>query len=157
RPDYPEAAMAYLLARCRLQPGSRIVDIGCGTGISSRRLAACGLQAIGIEPNDEMRRQAELIAVAPGVAVPVYRSGKAEATGLPDAYADAVLAAQAFHWFDAESALCEFFRILLPGGWLALIWNERDRNDGFTKEFGQLLQRYSTSAYADVSQSDYGE
>ncbi|HLW65721.1 MAG TPA: class I SAM-dependent methyltransferase [Gemmataceae bacterium] len=157
RPDYPEAAIDYLLARCQLQPGCRLVDVGCGTGISSRRLAACGLQVIGIEPNDQMRRQAQSIAVSSGAPAPEYRSGTAEATGLADDCADAVVAAQAFHWFQVEPALREFLRVLKPGGWLALIWNERDRRDPFTKEFGQILQQHSLSAHADEPQSDYGE
>ena len=157
RPDYPEAAVAYLLARCQLQPGCQLVDVGCGTGISSRRFAALGLQVIGIEPNDEMRRQAASIAVAGAASAPQYRSGRAEATGLPSESANAVLTAQAFHWFDLEPALQEFRRILKPGGWLALLWNERDRRDEFTKEFGEILRRHSSSAWADVAQSDYGE
>jgi ubiquinone/menaquinone biosynthesis C-methylase UbiE len=157
RPDYPDAAIAYLLARCQLKPGCRLVDVGCGTGISSRRFAACGLQVTGIEPNDQMRRQAQSIAVPSGTLTPEYRTGTAEATGLPNECADAVLAAQAFHWFNVEPALCEFLRILKPGGWLALIWNERDRRDPFTKEYGQLLTQYSSSAHADEPQSNSGE
>ena len=157
RPDYPEAAVAYLLARCRLKAGCRLVDVGCGTGISSRQFAGVGLHVVGIEPNDDMRRQAEQIVVPANVIPPEYRTGRAEATGLPDACTDAVLAAQAFHWFHAEPAMLEFLRILKPGGCLALIWNERDRCDPFTREYGQILGRYSTSVCADSSQSDCGE
>jgi SAM-dependent methyltransferase len=157
RPDYPEAAISYLVARCRLKPGCRLVDVGCGTGISARQFTAFGLNVIGIEPNVDMRRQAEQVVVPTGGLAPDYRVGKAEATGLPEAAADVVLAAQAFHWFDAEPALQEFLRILKPGGWLALIWNERDRRDPFTREYGQILQQHSVSASADASQSDYGQ
>jgi ubiquinone/menaquinone biosynthesis C-methylase UbiE len=115
------------------------------------------MHVIGIEPNDDMRQQAQQIAVSAGMIPPEYRTGRAEATGLPDACTDAVLAAQAFHWFNAEPAMLEFLRILKPGGWLALIWNERDRRDPFTNEYGQILGRYSTSVGADASQSDCGE
>jgi ubiquinone/menaquinone biosynthesis C-methylase UbiE len=156
RPDYPDAAIAYLLTRCQLTPACRLVDVGCGTGISSRQLAAKGLHVIGIEPNDDMRRQAEQAPVSANTIAPEYRMGKAEATGLPDAYTNAVLVAQAFHWFDVQPALREFWRILKPGGWLAIIWNERDRRDPFTKEYGQTLRQHSSSAYADAPQSDAG-
>ena len=55
-----------------------------------------------------------------------YREGRAEATGLPTAYADVVLSAQAFHWFEPVATLREFHRILKPDGWAILMWNERD-------------------------------
>ncbi|MBL8794020.1 MAG: class I SAM-dependent methyltransferase, partial [Planctomycetia bacterium] len=66
RPNYPGAALDHLERHCRLGPQSVIVDVGCGTGISSRQFAARGWQVIGIEPNADMRRQAEqLSAPAP--------------------------------------------------------------------------------------------
>jgi SAM-dependent methyltransferase len=55
--------------------------------------------------------------------------GRAEATGLPDASADGVTVAQAFHWFDGPRALVEIDRVLRPGGVLALIWNRRRMED----------------------------
>jgi ubiquinone/menaquinone biosynthesis C-methylase UbiE len=157
RPDYPRAAIDNLLGRCGLTPGRLLVDVGCGTGISSRRMASCGLEVIGIEPNAEMRRRAESVAVEPGVRPPSYREGRGEATGLPCDFADAVLAAQAFHWFPFEASLREFYRILKPGGWVALIWNERDRQDEFTRTYGQELRRHSVSTSADAPTSDCGE
>src|SRR6516162_4178169 len=92
RPGYPEAALDYIMQRCGLSGTSRLVDVGCGTGISTRLFAARCIPVIGIEPNDEMRARAEAEAVPAGVPVPEYRKGTAEATGLPDVSADAVLA-----------------------------------------------------------------
>jgi ubiquinone/menaquinone biosynthesis C-methylase UbiE len=142
RPSYPAAAIDYLIRVCALVPGSRVVDVGCGTGISTRLLAARGLEVIGIEPNADMRRQAELIGCPAGPAAS-FREGRAEATGLPDACASLVIAAQAFHWFANESSLREFHRLLRPGGWVALIWNEQDRNDPFTAAYFDALVRHS--------------
>jgi SAM-dependent methyltransferase len=69
-------------------------------------------------------------------------SGRAEATGLPDASCDAVTAAQAFHWFDIEKARAELARILRHGGPVVLVWNIR-RTDStpFLREYEALLQR----------------
>ncbi len=142
RPTYPAEAIDCLIQTCSLEPGTEVVDIGCGTGISSRILAARGLKVIGIEPNDDMRRQAESIGCPTGPAV-TYRAGRAEATGLPDEFTRFVLVAQAFHWFANESSLHEFHRILKPGSWLALLWNEQDRSDPFTEAYFQALVRHS--------------
>lgn len=142
RPDYPHSAIHYILSRTGIRNGGRLVDIGCGTGISSRLMAAQGLQVVGIEPNADMRRQAEAIP-CPSPIAPTYREGRAEATGLPDSLADVVLAAQAFHWFSPPAALPEFIRILKPGGWIVLIWNEPDRNDPATDEYMRLQAQHS--------------
>src|SRR5260370_17526391 len=118
RPNYPAAAVDFILEHTGLHPGMRLIDIGCGTGISSRQFAQYGLLVIGIEPNAQMRQIAESLGAAN------YRDGNAEATGMSDQSADAILAAQAFHWFPTEPALHEFRRILKPAGCLALIWHD---------------------------------
>jgi ubiquinone/menaquinone biosynthesis C-methylase UbiE len=157
RPDYPAAALAHIVQRCELRYDSLVVDVGCGTGISARQFAQLGLRVIGIEPNADMRRQAEAVAVPPGTAGPVYREGTAETTGLGDATADLVLAAQAFHWFVADAALREFRRILKPGAWAALVWNERDESERFTGAYGDLVRSHCQAAEVEGSRQRSGE
>jgi SAM-dependent methyltransferase len=140
RPDYPAAAVDFIVSRCRLGPQSLLVDVGCGTGISARLFARRGVPVIGVDPNADMRAQAEAAALPPGVPVPRYCDGRGEATGLADGVADTVLSAQAFHWFDPEVALQEFHRILKPDGWVALMWNERDESDTFTAAYGAVVR-----------------
>src|SRR5947209_3039744 len=139
RPGYPPAALDLIAERCKLDSAALLVDVGCGTGIATRLFAARGVRVIGIEPDDDMRAQAQAALTeedpasgASGSRSPEYRKGTAEATGLPDAVATAVLVAQAFHWFDAPAALGEFHRILRPLGSVALLWNERDQADPCT-------------------------
>ena len=139
RPTYPKAAVDFILERCGLGPGSILADVGCGTGISSRLFASRGLRVIGIEPNPDMRTQARSQPSPSYATAPEYRDGRAEATGLPAASLDAVLAAQAFHWFDPARSLPEFHRILRPGGWVVLLWNTRDERDPLTAEYGRLV------------------
>jgi ubiquinone/menaquinone biosynthesis C-methylase UbiE len=141
RPDYPSAALSHIVARCGLGDDSVLVDVGCGTGISTRLFAALGIKVIGIEPNDEMRAAAEHAASFEGEPRATYRKGQAESTGLPAAMADLVLAAQAFHWFEPEATLIEFHRILKRGGWAILMWNERDDEDPFTRVYSDLVDQ----------------
>lgn len=123
RPDYPAALYEELQARGCLGPGAEVADVGAGTGLFTRGLLARGCRVAAVEPNEAMRREAD----AEFRGHPGYRgvAGNAEATTLPDASVDLVIAAQAFHWFDIERAPREFLRILRPAGRVALIWNDR--------------------------------
>jgi SAM-dependent methyltransferase len=134
-----------------------MVDVGSGTGIASRQFASRGIRVIGIEPNAEMRRRAETRCVIGDGAAPAYRAGTAEATGLPDGIADAVLSAQAFHWFIAEAALSEFHRILKPHGWAALMWNERDETDPFAAAYGAALRTAPDAAEIEKDRACAGD
>lgn len=156
RPGYPDAALDWLLSHAGLGPQSVLVDVGCGTGISSRLFARRGVPVIGIEPNAEMRLRAEAEPPSAG-PVPVYRDGRAEATGLPAASADGVLAAQAFHWFEPDAALREFHRILRPGGWVVLLWNERDESDAFTAAYGEALRAASGADLLERARGEAGD
>jgi SAM-dependent methyltransferase len=157
RPAYPDAAIDALIRRARLGPASLLVDVGCGTGISSRLIAARGVPVVGVEPNADMRRRAEAEPAPPGAQAPRYQDGRAEATGLPDGVADCVLAAQAFHWFEPDPALREFHRVLKPGGWAALMWNERDESDPFAAAFGAVIRTLREQARIERDRARAGE
>ncbi len=134
RPGYPDALIAALAARLGLGPGTTIADLGAGTGILSRALAATGARVIAIEPNPDMRAA----ATDAGLALR-FQDGTAEATGLGDQSVDHITAAQAFHWFDPPRARAEALRILKPGGQVALVWNKRDKAEGFSSVLETLL------------------
>jgi SAM-dependent methyltransferase len=133
RPSYPAAAIDALLAG--LGPPERLVavDVGAGTGISSRLLAERGVRVSAVEPNRAMR---EAAAAHPGVT---WLDGTAEAIPLPDATADLTLAAQAFHWFRPEESLREMARVTRNGGRLALLWNHRSRKDAFMRGYEEVI------------------
>jgi SAM-dependent methyltransferase len=116
RPSAP-AALGRLLASYADEPSPQVVDLGSGTGLSSRWAAAWAASVVGIEPNPDMRAQAESRPVA-GVS---YRDGTSSATGLDDGSADVVLAVQAMHWMEPVATLAEVARILRPGGVFAAI------------------------------------
>jgi ubiquinone/menaquinone biosynthesis C-methylase UbiE len=157
RPEYPREMVDFVFRKCNLRRGDVLVDVGCGTGISSRLFAARGLRVFGVEPNDGMRLRAQEEPSPKDVPAPIYLRGSAEATGLAETTANAVLAAQAFHWFDPEPALREFWRILKPSGWVVLVWNDRDVTDPFTARYGALMKTArdaSHGPFADVESAD---
>jgi ubiquinone/menaquinone biosynthesis C-methylase UbiE len=148
RPGYPKEALQVLIDECGLAPDHVVADIAFGTGIWTRRLLENGNQVIGIEPNADMRQAGERL-LSP---FPKFTSvaGTAEATTLPDNSADFVTAAQAAHWFDRARARGEFERILKPGGWLVLLWNERlTDTTPFLRDYEQLLLTFGTD-YQDI-------
>ncbi len=157
RPSYPSAVIDTVMLRCGLGREGLLIDVGCGTGISSRLFAERGVRVIGLEPNADMRGKATAKPVAVGVLSPDYRDGRAEATGLPDGCADVVLAAQAFHWFAADAALREFHRILKPGGWVALLWNERDETEPFTAAYGAVYRTLPDTAAVEGPRHNAGD
>ena len=151
RPDYPAAAVELLTTRCGLSPTAVVADIGSGTGILTGRLLASGAQVFAVEPNDAMRAVAE----ARFGGQVRFRSvrGTAEATTLPDASVDLLLAAQAFHWFDVAQARREALRVMRETAWAALLWNERPPQPGaFLAEYEALLLRHAPE-YARITAS----
>jgi len=130
RPDYPAAAIDFLVDRLELGPGRVVVDLAAGTGKLTRLLVPTGADVIAVEPIAEMRAKIQGARVLEGVA---------EAIPLPDESADAVTVGQAFHWFRADEALSEIHRVLRPGGGLALVWNTRDETDPIHAAVSQIL------------------
>jgi SAM-dependent methyltransferase len=143
RPHYPAGVIDILKSACGLTKTSTIADVGSGTGILSELFLKNGNRVIGIEPNAAMRQVAErLLTRFPDF---VSADATAEATTLEPASVDFIIAAQAFHWFDRKQARREFARILKPGGWVVLIWNERRLDSTpFLRDYESLLLRYGT-------------
>ncbi len=143
RPGYPTEVVGTLKRECGLAHEHVIADIASGTGIWTRVLLEHGNPVFGVEPNAEMRQAGErLLADFPRFT---SIAGTAEATTLPDEAVHFVTAAQAAHWFDRAKARREFARILRPGGWLMLLWNERLTDaTPFLRDYEQLLLDYGT-------------
>ncbi len=118
RPQAPAAALDVLCEMVGLPSPALVVDLGAGTGLSTRLWIGRARRLIGIEPNDDMRGQA-IRATQPGAIE--YRAGRAEATGLPDRCADIVTCVQAFHWLEPTATLTEVHRLLRPGGVFAAL------------------------------------
>jgi SAM-dependent methyltransferase len=141
RPSYPSALLELLRGECGLRPGHVIADIGSGTGFLSELFLKNGNRVYGVEPNKDMRQAGEeYLASYDGFS---SIEGSAEATTLGDASVDFVTAGQSFHWFEPDAAHGEFLRILKPGGWMVIAWNDRRMEEAsFTRAYENILERF---------------
>lgn len=147
RPGYPDEVVGWLAEAFELARSATIADVGAGTGISAALFLRHGYDVVAVEPNHAMR-EASIVALG---ANPRFRAvaAPAEATTLPESSVDAVVAAQAFHWFDRRRFRDECLRILKPRGVVALLWNVR-RVDGsaFAVDYEALLREFGTDYLA---------
>jgi SAM-dependent methyltransferase len=113
RPAPPREVLDVLAFVAGAERPSSVVDLGCGTGLSTRAWAARADMAVGIEPNPRMIERARRRTEQPNVR---YVEAYAAKTGLPSGRADLVTAWQAFHWMAPQPVLAEAARLLREGG-----------------------------------------
>lgn len=120
RPTPPPALLDILTQLIHMPRPSLVVDLGCGTGLSTMIWGERAQQVIGIEPNADMRTQAiRKLEHHPCAASIEFREGVSSHTGLSNGSADIVTCAQSLHWMEPTSTLAEIARILRPGGLFA--------------------------------------
>ncbi|MGZ4311332.1 MAG: class I SAM-dependent methyltransferase [Solirubrobacteraceae bacterium] len=138
RPGYPDAAVAALARELGIGPGAVVVDLAAGTGKLTRALVGLGADVVAVEPVAGMREQ--LHRAVPGVEV---LEGTAERMPLADGSVNAVIVAQAFHWFDVPAAAAEIHRTLAPDGGLGVIRNEWDESVAWIAEMRALVAEHA--------------
>lgn len=137
RPGYPVDAIAWLIGDAK-----RVLDLGAGTGKLTEALVALDREVIAVDPVEEMLEELEV--AVPGVPRIL---GTAEDIPIEDDAVDAVVAGQAWHWFQPERAIPEIARVLKPGGVLGLVWNSRDTSVAWLHQAGEIMhERHDASA-----------
>ncbi|MCB0934110.1 MAG: class I SAM-dependent methyltransferase [Mycobacterium sp.] len=131
RPSYPPEAIDWMLAGSNARD---VLDLAAGTGKLTARLVERGLNVVAVDPIPEM-----LEVLRDALPDTPALLGTAEQIPLPDTSVDAVLVAQAWHWFDLDRAVAEIARVLRPHGTLGVIWNVRDERLGWVREFGRIV------------------
>lgn len=159
RPGYPQELLDHL--REHVRAGAThpwpdpwlLLDAGAGTGISTRTLRHLfgpGPRVVGVEPGRDMIAAAR--TADDGVE---YVAGRAERLPFPDASASLVLAAQAVHWFDRSAFHAEATRVLVPGGTVAVLNNDRDhRASAYLDAYEGLMEEYGDHYRRDYREFD---
>jgi ubiquinone/menaquinone biosynthesis C-methylase UbiE len=151
RPTYPAEAAQWLIG----QQAATILELGAGTGKLTAQLHALGHGVVATDPDPAMLARLKR-------NLPEVSTIEAHAEELPvgDRAFDAVVAAQAFHWFDLDRALPEIARVLKPGGRVGLIWNFRDDTIPWVRRLGRLIgtQEQDTDPSDAIASSElFGE
>ena len=137
RPEAPAAAIDALVRGLGISRESTVVELGAGTGKLSRLLAPRSGAYVSVEPvsamREQFRRALPTIALVGGIAelLPIRASS-----------VDAIVAAQAFHWFDVPRAMGEMHRVLRPEGTVGLLWNVRDESVDWVHRVTAIMERY---------------
>ena len=140
RPGYSAKLFEYLEDTLHISRGCSFADIGSGTGIFSESLLKRGYRVYAVEPNTDMRKQAEeMLKDEPNF---ISVNGTACSTTLPVQSVDYITAAQAFHWFDPFTFKKECRRILKPNGRVIIVYNTRDESAECNKALADLHRKY---------------
>ena len=138
RPPWPEATVAWLLGNP--DGPRRVLDLGAGTGLGTRTIAALGHEVVALDPAAGMLAALEAADLAPHVRARIEtRVAAAEALEEADGSVDAATAFQAWHWFDADQVARECARVLRPGGWLGLAWHSWADGVDWLRELGEIV------------------
>jgi SAM-dependent methyltransferase len=119
RSRYPQEVVDTVIALSNLHPGSRVLEIGCGTGQLSVPLAQHGIALLGLEPGPHLAALArQNLERFPNVQIEV---SSFEEWPLPPEKFNAVVSASAFHWLAPAVRLSKSAEALQPGGFLTIL------------------------------------
>ncbi len=145
---------SHLIQSANPQPGERVLDIACGTGIVARRVAphiGSNGKIIGLDLNPDMLTVARAAAEREGLVIE-WHEGQAESLPFPGGSFDLVLCQFALMFFaDRQAALAQMHRVLADGGrvWLS-VWQSLDQHPFYQTLHDVIQQRLGMSGVQDI-------
>jgi SAM-dependent methyltransferase len=148
RPGHAERVYEVLVERCGLAAGTRVLEIGPGTGQATRLLLELGAEPlVVVEPDPQL---AAFLRETLRTRIELHETALEEAE-LPASAFHLAAAASSFHWIDEDVGLARIFSALLPDGWFAMWWTlfgERSKPDAFITATTPLLEDLASSPTA---------
>jgi ubiquinone/menaquinone biosynthesis C-methylase UbiE len=132
RPEYPEQVIHLVKDKFNLNKNSRVLDMGCGTGLIALQLAPLVSEVVAMDPLDEMLNEGRLLATRKGISNITWllgESGNIARMALDIGEIDLTVIAQAFHWMDREQTLHDLYPLLKSGGGVAVIATDGPKTD----------------------------
>jgi SAM-dependent methyltransferase len=155
RPDYPSFVYDTLCEVCELAPGSRVLEIGPGTGIVTRRLLALGARVVAVEPDPSLASY--LRETMAGEDLTIVGTSFEEAE-IDEATFDLAVAGTSFHWVDQEVGLRKLSQLIRPGGWIALWWTlfrDPSHPDPFSTAVEEILGPQTRGAFDEPGRQPF--
>jgi ubiquinone/menaquinone biosynthesis C-methylase UbiE len=149
RPDFDNVAVQRFIDNLGLKKGSKVLELACGTGKFTKSIANREYDLLAVEPSIGMLETFK--KNFPAITV---KEGSSYSLPVDDNSQDAVIAAQAFHWFADRDSLKEISRVLKPGGKLGLIWNYDDCADLPERHWQRRVCEYCFSLRDALPQYD---
>jgi SAM-dependent methyltransferase len=120
RPPYPDMVFDLLASRCGLRPGARVLEIGAGTGLATGPLLATGARVVAVEPGANLATILAANHASDRLEVTIADFETADLTG----EFDLAVAATSLHWLEPVTTVTKLGKLVRPGGWVAVWWNE---------------------------------
>jgi SAM-dependent methyltransferase len=149
RPGYPEAVFRLLQECCGLGPGTRVLEIGAGSGQATLPILQLGARVTAVEPGATLAGR--LRARASSDRLSIIGEGFEDAE-LPEAGYDLVVSATAFHWVPPEVGYAKAAAALRDHGWLALWWTifgDPERPDAFVDAFRSIADAKAPALFQE--------
>lgn len=150
RPRYPDALIADVVARCRLDRGGRVLDLGCGPGFLAVPLATLGAEVTAVDPQPEMLAAGQAEAAAAGCRRIIWIESTTEDLAANWEAAQAPLACatlgRSFHWMQREAVLDFLDRVIAPGGCVVLVNEERGDETDWRRALHDYVQDWHGGA-----------
>ena len=151
RPGYPSRVVEFITVTAGLGPGSAVLEIGCGTGQLTERLASSRFRLTAIDIGPSMIAAARRRLAGDRADEPTavsFQVTSFEDLAAADASFDLLISSAAFHWIDPEVAFSKSARLLRPGGWLALLGTEERYDEPVGEALDALWIRHGDTGGA---------